>query len=273
MYERLLTLLKRPALWQRSGAPFWDDEHISKGMLEAHLDPEREAASRRHSDIDRSVQWLATMIPTGGRLLDLGCGPGLYTGRLSSLGYDVTGMDLSERSIAYAKAGDSRTTYLVKNYLELDDAGLYDAVIMIYCDYGALIPDERRALLTRVYRALKPGGLFLFDVFSVECFRSREDMRVWSLCEAGGFWSMEPYACLEATYYYENHSVSADQHIILTRDAVREYLLWNTAYTPQRLADELSPCGFQVKGVFDNVCGDRYTGETDTLCVAAYKPG
>jgi 2-polyprenyl-3-methyl-5-hydroxy-6-metoxy-1,4-benzoquinol methylase len=91
---------------QRSTEPFWDDEHISKGMLEAHLNPDWDVASRKHSLIDRSVQWLSSIIPAGGKILDIGCGPGLYTKRLSDIGYDVTGMDYSKRSIAYAKSQD-----------------------------------------------------------------------------------------------------------------------------------------------------------------------
>ena len=44
MIEPLFHLLKKPMLWQRSTEPFWDDEHISKGMLEAHLNPDLDAA-------------------------------------------------------------------------------------------------------------------------------------------------------------------------------------------------------------------------------------
>jgi 2-polyprenyl-3-methyl-5-hydroxy-6-metoxy-1,4-benzoquinol methylase len=101
--KELLNLCKRPVLWERSGQQMWDDEHISKGMLEAHLNPNWDAASRKPDFIDRSVAWLHSVIPDGGAILDLGCGPGLYTKRLSDLGYRVTGMDLSRRSIAYAK--------------------------------------------------------------------------------------------------------------------------------------------------------------------------
>lgn len=31
--NKLFSLLQKPALWQRSSEPFWDDEHISKGMF------------------------------------------------------------------------------------------------------------------------------------------------------------------------------------------------------------------------------------------------
>jgi len=43
MIKDLFLLLRKPTLWQRSCEPFWDDEHISKGMLEAHLNPDWDA--------------------------------------------------------------------------------------------------------------------------------------------------------------------------------------------------------------------------------------
>jgi 2-polyprenyl-3-methyl-5-hydroxy-6-metoxy-1,4-benzoquinol methylase len=108
MINTLFHLLQKPALWQRSDEPFWDDEHISKGMLEAHLNPDWDAASRKHSYIDSSVKWLSSLIPANGKILDLGCGPGLYAKRFSDMGYTVTGMDFSKRSIAYAKSWDAK---------------------------------------------------------------------------------------------------------------------------------------------------------------------
>ena len=45
--QTLLGLLAKPALEQRSSAPFWDDPHISLGMLKAHLDPDTDASSYR----------------------------------------------------------------------------------------------------------------------------------------------------------------------------------------------------------------------------------
>lgn len=266
MIDKLFHLLNKPALWQRSAELFWDDEHISKGMLEAHLNPDWDAASRKHSYITRSVKWLSSIIPPDGKILDLGCGPGLYTKRLSDMGYIVTGMDFSRRSIAYAKEHDPQTEYIYKNYLELDYTDMFDAVTMIYCDYAALTPDERRTLIQKVYKALKPGGLFILDAFSEKKLSTRVNKTSWMLCNNGGFWSAEPHICLEATYLYENNMVAVDQHIVVSNSGVKEYLIWDTAYTIQSLTDEVSPFGFNVKSVFDDVCGSPYTGAADTLC-------
>lgn len=134
MINKLFFLLQKPALWQRSCEPFWDDEHISKGMLEAHLNPDWDAASRKHSYIDCSVKWLTSIIPAGSKILDLGCGPGLYTKRLSDAGYDVTGIDYSKRSIANAEEHDTKTKYIYQNYLEMNYTEAFDVITLIYCD-------------------------------------------------------------------------------------------------------------------------------------------
>ncbi|KWX74607.1 hypothetical protein AMQ84_19475 [Paenibacillus riograndensis] len=266
MMDKWFHLLQKPALWQRSHEPFWDDEHISKGMLEAHLNPDWDAASRKQSYINRSVKWLSGVIPANGKILDLGCGPGLYTKRLSGMWYDVTGVDFSKRSIAYAKSQDAKTEYIYKNYLDIEYTAMYNAVTLIYGDYAALTPDERKTLVEKVHKALKPGGLFILDVFTVKQFENKKSSTSWALCSNGGFWSAEPHICLEATYLYENNTVAVNKYVIVGKDGLKEYLIWDTAYTVQKLTEEVSPFGFTVNGVFDDVCGSPYTGEADTLC-------
>ena len=266
MIDKLSNLLQKPALWQRSGEPFWDDEHISKGMLAAHLNPDWDAASRKHSDIDSSAAWLSSVIPARGKILDLGCGPGLYAKRLSDVGYAVTGVDLSRRSIEFAKSRDAKTQYICGNYLELDYTCAFDAVTLIYCDYAALTPSERRRLALKVHQALKPGGLFILDVFTDAHFKGKTNRTAWSLNNGGGFWCAGAHICFDATYIYENNTVAVEQHVVLDRNCVKEYLIWDTAYSAQKLTDELSPFGFTVRGVFADVCGNPHTGEGETLC-------
>lgn len=49
---------KKPPLFEPGELRFWDDPHISKGMLEAHLNPEQDAASRRPQTIDKEIRHL-----------------------------------------------------------------------------------------------------------------------------------------------------------------------------------------------------------------------
>lgn len=60
----------------------------------------------------------------GKKLLDLGCGPGLYAELFDDRGFQVTGLDFSRRSVQYARehaAGTKRDIrYEYKNYLDMD---------------------------------------------------------------------------------------------------------------------------------------------------------
>jgi len=104
MFRNIQKYITRPERYAPSTNAFWDDEHISKGMLEAHLNLNWEAASRKHEFIDKSVAWITSVAPPSRYryLLDLGCGPGLYAERFSNAGYSVTGIDFAKRSIRYA---------------------------------------------------------------------------------------------------------------------------------------------------------------------------
>lgn len=267
MLSKLFSLLQKPSLWQSSSEPFWDDEHISKGMLEAHLNPDWDAASRNHNFIDRSVEWLKSIIPAGSKILDLGCGPGLYTKRLSDAGYDVTGIDYSRRSITYAKENDNKTKYIYQNYLDIDYTEAFDAITLIYCDYAALNPNDRKMLLSKIHRALKPNGLFIFDVFTENKYKGKCDHTNWSYHENGGFWSNKPHLCLEAEYYFENNTVKVDKTVVITENSIREYLIWDTVFNKDTLLKEVIPFGFQIHSIYDDVCGSPYTGKADTLCL------
>jgi 2-polyprenyl-3-methyl-5-hydroxy-6-metoxy-1,4-benzoquinol methylase len=91
-------------------------------MLKAHLDPTWDAASRNHAFIAKSVDWITQIAPPMQymKLLDLGCGPGLYAERFNTKGYEVTGIDYSHRSLDYARnsalQNGSDITYIYQDY-------------------------------------------------------------------------------------------------------------------------------------------------------------
>ncbi|MFB6893472.1 class I SAM-dependent DNA methyltransferase [Kitasatospora sp. NPDC056327] len=54
----------------------------------------------------------------GGRVAELGCGPGRITGHLAALGLDVTGLDLSPRMVELARAAHPAIPFEVGSLLE-----------------------------------------------------------------------------------------------------------------------------------------------------------
>lgn len=109
---------------------------------------------------------------SGHKILDLACGTGELSVLLAKNGYDVTGVDLSEDMLTVAQNKAEKNGCHVHFFqqdmsrLELIDE--YD-IIGIFCDSLNYLSteDEIKATFSRVYRYLKKGGLFLFDVHSV----------------------------------------------------------------------------------------------------------
>jgi SAM-dependent methyltransferase len=271
MYKKLHKYLKRPALYERTTEKFWTDPHIANQMLEAHLDPNTDAASFKPEFIDRSVEWILSLpLPENARLLDIGCGPGLYTKRFAGRGLCVTGLDFSENSINYARGRDALSEYIIGDYLEMEFDGVFDIVTLIQCDYGALIPDERRNLLRRVFRALKPGGLFLFDVFTPLTGKGKHDYTRWEVNPNGGFMSPNPHICLYADYYY-GETAAGSRTVMIDEQGVRCWNLWDCYFTKQSLTDEVTLVGFYEVGFYNDVAGSLYTDDTQRMCVVLKK--
>ncbi|MFH5800991.1 SAM-dependent methyltransferase [Haladaptatus sp. CMAA 1911] len=147
------------------GDEFWDDPYISEQLLEAHLDRDRDAASRPHDRIDAEVEWLisALSLEAGDAILDLGCRPGLYCERLYDHGMNVTGVDVSQTALDHARTRAENTgrdiTYRRKDYRTLDDDAAFDAVLVNF-DFGTFADGDRNEILRGVHDALIPDGRF-----------------------------------------------------------------------------------------------------------------
>ena len=269
-------LEKRPAAYEVTGLKFWDDPHISKGMLAAHLNTELESATRKLDFIKKSVDWIKEITDGENRkkLLDLGCGPGIYAELFAERGFDVTGIDISGRSIDYAKENTvkkrSNIKYYQKSYLEMEYSEEFDIITLIYCDFGVLNPEERKILLKKIYKALKPGGMLIFDVFSEKEYQMKEENTSWSY-NNGGYWSENPYVCLYSFSRYDEAAVFLEQYVILEKESVKCYNLWNKAFSAEELHRDLGEAGFHKCGFYDDISGKNFTENSNVICAAAYK--
>lgn len=277
MFDELRKLLELPELYQETETAFWDDEYISKQMLQAHLDPDFNGASRKLAFIDESVSWIKEILPpqSYSALLDLGCGPGLYAERFTKCGYNVTGVDLSRRSIAYARQSaeekDMPINYISQNYLTLSLETHFDLATMIYCDYGALSAANRRIVMGRIFQHLKPGGKLLLDVFSMEKYNGFQEQQTWELFQSSGFWREKEHLVLNRNYKY-GANVTLEQIIVAEGHDLKSYYLWNSCFTEAALIQEGEEAGFQVSGIFGDVAGNPCNEKSPTIAILLEKP-
>jgi len=264
--SEIIELSKQPGLYEKSNVSMWEDDHISRHLLDLHLNQDTDAASRKIPTVRKTVQWIESHLDGSDKqILDLGCGPGLYCELLAEHGHQVTGVDFSGRSIAYGKQAAAeknlKIDYLHQNYLNLAFESRFDLVMMIYCDFDVLIPEDRSRLLQNISRALKPGGIFIFDTLNQ---KAPEKMTVpgrsWETAGTG-FWMDEPYLALSETFHYEEEKVILQQHIVCSRSETPEvYRFWTHYYDQESLSLILHEQGLSRAESFENLLPDDGTG-------------
>lgn len=99
-------------------------------------------------------------------ILEVGCGTGNYTRIFCQRGYDVSGLDISEKMISAAKnkcdcdfhVGDARNFSLGRKF---------DACVALFAVMGYMIENsDVLSALCNIRNHLKKGGLFVFDVWN-----------------------------------------------------------------------------------------------------------
>lgn len=274
--ERIKKLSSKPKLYEKGTSVMWTDPHISKKLLELHINPDHDIASRNKTKIEKISNWILQQTNNSKmNILDLGCGPGLYAEFMALKGNFVTGVDFSENSIEYAtkqaKAKQLDIEYLCQNYLDLTFVEKFDLVILIYLDFCVLLPNEREKVLKNIHRALKKGGLFICDVVNERNIKNKVISPSWEVQETG-FWKNEPYMALTNGYHFPEAKVMANHHIVIgENDTVDTYIFWTHYYEPKNLTEILEKNGFSGIKFFDNVLpesNDCWNGENVTFYVS-----
>lgn len=105
----------------------------------------------------RLMAFLA-QLPPGARILELGCGAGGDTAEMLARGFDVRATDGSPEMAGVASKRLGRTVETLL-FHDLDEVGAYDAVWANACLLH--VPrTELSDVLARIWRALKPAGVF-----------------------------------------------------------------------------------------------------------------
>jgi 2-polyprenyl-3-methyl-5-hydroxy-6-metoxy-1,4-benzoquinol methylase len=276
MFEDLKKINECPEPFEfYTASDLWTDEHTSAQMLSFHLNEAIDVSSRNVEFINRSVEWIVSTfnIAKDTKVADFGCGPGLYATRLAKRGANVTGIDFSWRSIEYAKKIAARKqldiSYLKQNYLDFESKDQFDLVLMIMCDFCALSPAQRKGILSKFHKILKPGGSVLLDVYSVSAFDQREEIATYEVNLLNGFWSPNKYYGFLNTFKYAREKVALDKYTIVEEERTRTVYNWLQYFAPQELKKAFMETGFSVDNLYSDVAGTPYDQTTNEFAVVA----
>lgn len=103
-------------------------------------------------------------IPKHGEILDLACGKGRHSIYLNSLEYHVTGVDLSENSIEYAKRFENKTLNFEVHDMCQPYKKQFDAVFNLFTSFGYFENEEDNLSTIKAIRAnLNESGFGVID--------------------------------------------------------------------------------------------------------------
>jgi SAM-dependent methyltransferase len=259
----LLDLIYRdmaPAPWAEGEKIPWNDPGFSQRMLKEHLSQKHDAASRRTKKIEKQVEWIHSVVLDGkpSRILDLGCGPGLYTARLSGLGHACHGIDFSPASIEYAvKGAPEACTYTLGDIRTTRFGSDFDLAMLIYGEFNVFKPEDARLILEKTGKALKPGGIILLEVSTFDAvYETGNQPATWYSAENELF-AEAPYLCLMESFWDEDQAVTVERYYIIDAASgdVTRYSSSTQAYQEKELEGMLSQAGFQNLATYPSLTG------------------
>jgi SAM-dependent methyltransferase len=128
---------------------------------------------------------------SSGLVVDLGCGSGIWARELLTAGYDVFGVDISEAMIRLARRNAPGGKFLRASMLDVAIPSCAAVTALGECvNYAFDRKNSSRTLarlFRRVYKALQPGGIFIFDAAGPGRLGATSPVRRWA---EGNDWAM-----------------------------------------------------------------------------------
>ena len=224
--------------------PFGDseyDELYLKGRWE-HFD-RPEFATQRTDLLERALR-----LSPKDRVLDAGCGIGIYTVELAKRGYDVVGLDISETFLREAKSA-SRKARVNPDFIEGDYNNLRfkEEFSVLFIIAAFFYTDRRRlmSVLRRMHRALIPGGRLLLDHPNPPLRMRRYPMVAWK-DEGDGIFTLTKSEYLPKS----QHSSFLWLKLDLSTGAICRYYARSKHLSVAEFKACVREAGFSVQGLY-----------------------
>lgn len=139
------------------------------------------AAELNDETNDAEAETIAELLQLepGQRILDLPCGHGRIARRLATMGAKVTGIDRSELFVDHAKkdaaAHNATVDYRVGDMRTISNDSEFDVVVNWFTSFGYCDDETLRTMLSRMHRALVPGGRLLIETMNLHELDLRPD--------------------------------------------------------------------------------------------------
>jgi len=211
---------------------------------------------------DSEIEFLMTELDLseGASILDIGCGTGRHSIGLASMGFRLTGVDISREMLKVAKSKMEKSgvevCFVCANALDFVSNTRYDAAICLcegaMCLLGSEDDPQQRdlAILRNISRSLKPSAKLILNVINgCRNLRAITDQDV-----AEGRYDLLSM-------------IEVSEMEIKTKKGMQKINVRERGYTPPELKRILEAAGFHVNHIFGGTAGswNRETPKLDEM--------
>jgi SAM-dependent methyltransferase len=233
----------------------WDDPMFSARMLAEHLDQRHDLASRRRSVIAEHVVWLRTIGPDPGRVLDLGCGPGLYLEGLAAAGWECVGVDVSPAAIEYARQ-HAPGEYVLGDFTSSAIDGPFDLVLCLFGEVSTIGIDAFRTLLAQLPGRLGAVGHAVIERSTVAGVQNKGTRGNSWYRAFGGLFGDGPHLVLRESRWFEAESASVERWWVVRESDPTPQMYGSTTWSYEAELDRaIADAGLRVVGRFGDLAG------------------
>jgi SAM-dependent methyltransferase len=268
-----------PIPWDEGDNIPWYDPGFSKRMLREHLSQKHDAASRRYEKINKHVRWIHSRLLTEKttRILDLACGPGLYSSRLAQMGHVCVGIDYSPASIEYARKQaimeSLQCEYICEDIRSAEYGTGFGLVMLIYGEFNIFRPSDAKRILQKACYALNPGGLMLIEPHTFDAIKQLGQKKsLWHSYKHGLF-SDNPHLCLEESFWDDTSRTATKRYFIV--DAldgnITPYAQTFQAYTNAEYKSIIEESGFYNVTFFSSLTGTEDESQASLIALMAQR--
>lgn len=266
-----------PKPWADGEKIPWHEPAFSRRMLAEHLSQDHDLASRRDRTIQEHVRWIHEALLQGEPrpILDIGCGPGLYTSRLARLGHACVGVDFSPASIEYAREQDAAATlgcrYVLGDARSADLGGGHELAMFLFGEINVFRREDAVALLRRMRTALAPGGWLLLEPHAYDTVEHAGLAGARFSTHEEGLFSDHPYLQLEESAWDEaTRTATTRWWIVDTATAeVTRHAQTVQAYDEEEYERLLDDAGFDDVCFHPSLTGRNRIGDDGLLAITA----
>ena len=184
--------------------------------------------------------------PTGGEVLDVGCGYGRHALELAQQGLRLTGLDLSLpmliRAADHAQRRGLAVNFVHADMREMTYDSQFDAAYCMLSSFGYFDEETNLRVATAICRALKPGGRFLLDIINRDYIVGDVPSRVW--WEGDGCVVLE-----EVDFNYHTSRVLIRRSVVFGNGRQSEQEISLRAYSLHEVGKLLRQAGLRVLDV------------------------